>query len=91
MSKKNIAPRYLRKLKDGQWFYFKYKDEHWCATEWNEFPYAFKKPNSPLLFSPDSLGGYEVISGWMISYFRPCSEKFAKQQIEQAEVQDEIK
>lgn len=69
---KNIAPRYLRKLKDGQWFFFKFKEPH---PIYGFYTFGYKHPKSDLVIPSNS--SRMLLSEFEISYFTPCSEKVA--------------
>ena len=69
---KNIAPRYLRKLKDGQWFFFKFKEPH---PIYGFYTFGYKHPKSDLVIPSNN--SRMLLSEFEISYFTPCSEKVA--------------
>ena len=69
---KNIAPRYLRKLKDGQWFFFKFKEPH---PIYGFYAFGYKHPKSDLVIPSNN--SRMLLSEFEISYFTPCSEKVA--------------
>ena len=79
MSKTNIAPKYLRKTKQGHWYFFKLKDG------FRGYGYHTKLGDTDIRVIPIGNGYERCVYDFNLSYFRTVPKGFIKKRIKQAE------
>lgn len=79
MSRKNIAPNYLRRTKHGHWYFFKLKDG------FKGYGYHDSSLGVDMRLIPLPNGCELCVYNSNLSYFRPVSKSVIKRLINQAE------